>query len=43
MFVVLGQKAEGDGGHWIMAPGAVEAAEQSTAFLQNRGKGQLRY
>lgn len=35
MAVVLSQEAERDRGHGIMAPGAIEAAEQSTALLQN--------
>lgn len=34
MAVVLCEEAEGHGGHRVVAPGAVQAAEQGTALLQ---------
>lgn len=33
MLVVLGEEAEGHGGHWVVAPGTVQAAEQVAALL----------
>lgn len=33
MLVVLSEEAEGDGGHWVVAPGTVQAAEQVAALL----------
>lgn len=33
MLVVLGEEAEGHGGHWVVAPGAVQAAEEVAALL----------
>lgn len=34
MVVVLCEEAEGDCGHWVVAPAAVEGGEESPAFLQ---------
>lgn len=34
--VVLGEEAEGHGGDWVVAPGAVQAAEEVLAFLGER-------
>jgi hypothetical protein len=34
--VVLGEEAEGHGGDWVVAPGAVQAAEEVLAFLRER-------
>lgn len=34
--VVLGKEAERHGGDWVVAPGAVQAAEEVLAFLRER-------
>lgn len=34
--VVLGEEAERHGGDWVVAPGAVQTAEEVLAFLRER-------
>lgn len=43
MVVVLSQEAQRDRGHGIVAPGAIETAEQRAALLQNRAKNRICY
>lgn len=37
MLIVLGEEAEGHGGDRVVAPGAVQAAEEVLALLRGRG------
>lgn len=38
MLVILSEEAQGDGGDWIVTPGAVETAEKVAAFLGKQSR-----
>lgn len=38
MLVILSEEAQGDGGDWIVTPGAVETAEEIAAFLGKQSR-----